>query len=76
MIFATITNTPCIVFSNYNYKVEGVYQWIKNVDKNIIFEKDLNNIQNDIKQLLDKKIDNTEKRYYDFNKLLEEIING
>lgn len=76
MIFATITNTPCIVFSNYNYKVEGVYQWIKNVDKNIIFEKDLNNIQNDIKQLLNKQIDNTEKKYYDFNKLLEEIING
>lgn len=29
MIFAAITNTPCIVFNNYNHKVEGMYQWIK-----------------------------------------------
>lgn len=29
MIFAAITDTPCIVLNNYNHKVEGVYQWIK-----------------------------------------------
>lgn len=29
MIFAAITGTPCIVFSNYNYKVKGTYEWIK-----------------------------------------------
>lgn len=29
MIFAAITGTPCIVFSNYNYKVKGTYDWIK-----------------------------------------------
>ena len=29
MNFAAITDTPCIVFNNYNHKVEGVYQWIK-----------------------------------------------
>ena len=29
MVFAAITETPCIVFNNYNHKVEGVYQWIK-----------------------------------------------
>lgn len=29
MIFSAITNTPCIVMSNYNYKVKGVYEWIK-----------------------------------------------
>lgn len=28
MIFAAITETPCIVFSNYNHKVEGTYKWI------------------------------------------------
>ena len=31
MVFAAITDTPCIVFSNYNHKVEGVYQWIKHL---------------------------------------------
>lgn len=29
MIFAAITGTPCIVFSNYNHKVKGTYEWIK-----------------------------------------------
>lgn len=29
MIFAAITETPCIVFSNYNHKVEGTYKWIQ-----------------------------------------------
>ena len=28
MIFASITGTPCIVFSNYNHKVKGSYDWI------------------------------------------------
>lgn len=29
MIFAAITNTPCIALGNINGKVEGVYEWIK-----------------------------------------------
>ena len=29
MIFSAVTGTPCIVFGNYNYKVEGTYEWIK-----------------------------------------------
>ena len=29
MIFAFITGTPCIVFPNNNYKIEGCYKWIK-----------------------------------------------
>lgn len=29
MIFSAITGTPCIAFDNYNGKVSGVYQWIK-----------------------------------------------
>lgn len=29
MVFAAITETPCIVFSNYNHKVRGTYEWIK-----------------------------------------------
>lgn len=30
MIFATITSTPCIAFSNYNHKTKGTFEWIKN----------------------------------------------
>ena len=29
MVFSAVTGTPCIAFSNYNYKVKGTYQWIK-----------------------------------------------
>lgn len=29
LIFAVITNTPCIVFANNNHKIQGVYDWIK-----------------------------------------------
>ena len=29
MVFSAITKTPCVVFSNYNHKVKGTYEWIK-----------------------------------------------
>ena len=29
MIFAAITNTPCIIFSNANHKILGVHKWLK-----------------------------------------------
>lgn len=29
MIFCALTGTPCIVFSNYNHKVRGTYEWIR-----------------------------------------------
>ena len=29
MIFSALTGTPCVVFSNYNHKVKGTYEWIK-----------------------------------------------
>lgn len=32
MIFAAITNTPCIAFGNTSGKVKGVYEWIKDND--------------------------------------------
>lgn len=32
MIFAAITNTPCIVLPNYNHKVEGCYKTIAYLD--------------------------------------------
>lgn len=32
MIFATITNTPCIALDNKSKKVSGVYQWIKHLN--------------------------------------------
>lgn len=48
MVFAAITQTPCIAFSNYNQKVSGTYEWIKELNyiKYINWEDDLEaNIQ-------------------------------
>ena len=30
MVFAALAGTPCIVMGNCNYKVRGIYNWIKN----------------------------------------------
>jgi exopolysaccharide biosynthesis predicted pyruvyltransferase EpsI len=32
MVFAALTNTPCIAMSNSNGKVKAVYEWIKGND--------------------------------------------
>lgn len=29
MIFAALTATPCIVFTNNNYKISGTYEWLR-----------------------------------------------
>ena len=29
MVFSALTETPCVVFGNYNHKVFGTYEWIK-----------------------------------------------
>lgn len=32
MIFAALTETPCVVFGNNHHKVQGVYDWIKHLN--------------------------------------------
>lgn len=32
MIFAAITQTPCVVLGNYNHKVKETYKWIKHLN--------------------------------------------
>lgn len=51
MIFAAITGTPCFVLSNLNYKVKGVYQWIKELDY-IHFSEDYRELDTWIPRLL------------------------
>lgn len=48
MIFSAITETPCIVFNNFNHKIEESYKWLKNLE----YIKFCNNINE-----LDKKIE-------------------
>lgn len=54
MIFAAITDTPCIAIGNYNYKVKGVYEWIKNSGY-IKFIEDINLLDEKIKQVLQQE---------------------
>ena len=66
MIFAFITDTPCIVLTNNNFKIEGCYNWIKDCGY-IYFLKDTS-IESILK-LLDKPIFNN------FESVHEDIVN-
>lgn len=50
MLFAAIAGTPCVVMNNANKKVEGVYQWIKDLDY-ISFINNLDELGTALKQI-------------------------
>lgn len=61
MVFSAITETPCIVFSNYNYKVLGTYEWISNLPY-IRYVESIEEAKKAIPEMLlmsDCKFDNT-----------------
>lgn len=74
MVFAAITGTPCLVFSNYNQKVLGTYEWIRHLPY-IRFVDNACEAKALMEQLLDCKdttFDNKELLLH-FNKLEERI---
>lgn len=76
MIFAAITGTPCIVFSNYNHKVSGTYQWIKYLPY-IRYAESVDDVEKYLPELLemrDCKYDNTPLQSH-FEKLAEVVRN-
>lgn len=78
MIFAIITNTPCVVFGNYNYKVRGVYEnWVKGKVNNVMFVEDINQILSNITKLENMRNDFKIKFNFDeLVKILEENVDG
>lgn len=54
MIFAAITNTPCIVFDNTNRKVSGVYKWLEKYEY-IKFIKEIDCFQYELKEIIANK---------------------
>lgn len=72
MVFAAITSTPCIALSNYNHKVIGTYEWIKNLDY-IKFSKDINEIQLYINELKNGKSNQYDNSFIlnQYNKIIE-----
>lgn len=76
MIFAAITNTPCIALGNSNGKVEGVYEWLKG-NKYIKFAKSINELAIILKELnLDRKYIFDKSIYRKFCLLSNELLNN
>lgn len=74
MIFAAITETPCIVFSNNHHKVKGTYDWIEYLDY-IRYVDDVNEAIAIIPELMNIKkckYDNQPLKEY-FDNLAEEV---
>ena len=69
MIFAVITNTPCIAFANKSGKVKGVYNWIS---KDNDYVKFANSVEQ-FKQILED-LDLTKKYYYKNEELKKELL--
>lgn len=67
MIFAAITETPCIVFKSFNHKISESYKWLKGLQYIKICEdiKDFENIL--------KMVKNSKNREYN-NKFAEQMI--
>ena len=66
MVFSAITGTPCIVFSNYNHKVLGTYEWIEKLPY-INFVENIESLEVHINQLLqlsECKYDNSNLKQY------------
>lgn len=73
MIFAAITETPCIAIGNYNYKVKGVYEWIKNLEY-VEFIDNLDLLDEKIKQVLECKDKEYSDEIREEYKVLKEVI--
>lgn len=76
MIFAAITETPCVVFGNFNHKISESYKWLKNLEY-IKFCKDIEDLEKDIDIVLNSKnrvFDNTFAEETIVNVLKKEIL--
>lgn len=73
LIFAYLSGVPCIVFNNYNYKIKGIYEWLKNTGM-VYLAKDLNefNYILDNNNLNEKKIVEFNNSFDVIYKILEE----
>lgn len=64
MLFSCITNTPCIVFGNFNHKVEETYKWIReNGNENIIFMRNCKTFSETMKAIMDAPTNIYDKKW-------------
>ena len=74
MVFCAISGTPCIVFGNYNQKVKGTYEWIKDLPyiKYINNVSDVNLCLDELMKIKDNNFDNTKfiSKYNSISKVI------
>lgn len=68
MIFAALTNTPCIALGNSNGKVKGVYEWIKNLEY-ISYVDNIDEFMNEV-----NKLDIDKGYQYDYKSISEKFM--
>lgn len=67
MVFAYITETPCLVLENSSYKVKGLYKWLEKC--NYIKLYNSNTVKQDINNLLELKKINRVDLNQEFDKI-------
>lgn len=74
MLFSALAGTPCLVLNNENKKVEGVYQWIKDLPY-IQFIDDLSELETALTKLKDVSATNYVRSQYrpKYDSLINEI---
>lgn len=77
MIFAAITETPCIVLDNYNHKIRETYKWLENLPY-IRYITDLNVAEQNIYELKQMSVCHydAQKINEKYDDLMREIMNG
>lgn len=74
LVFAAITSTPCIVLENYNHKIVGTYEWIKDLEYLKCINK-VEQISHTIEYLLSlKNCEYNENNLLYFKKIEHEIL--
>lgn len=64
MVFCAISGTPCIVFGNYNQKVKGTYEWIKDLDY-IRYIDSVDGVKDCLEELIKNKNGKFDKSKYE-----------
>lgn len=74
MVFCAISGTPCIVFGNYNQKVKGTYEWIKDLPYIKYFDNvsDVKICLDELMKIKDSNFDNTKfiSKYNSISKVI------
>lgn len=74
MVFCAISGTPCIVFGNYNQKVKGTYEWIKDLPyvKYVDNVSDVKVCLDELMKIKDSNFDNTKfiSKYNSISKVI------